>query len=174
MKNSAMALLVGACMAGSLGASASASASATQIATAIFIGPDGKDAGKATLTGTKTGVLIEAEVSGLPVNKWVAFHIHENGKCDAGHGNDSAGGHFNPGKTEHGYLSADGPHAGDLPNQYVGADGIMRAQVFDAMVSLDGKDAVRGRSLIIHENFDDYRGQPAGGAGKRLACAVIK
>ncbi len=168
MKNAAMLLVIGACLAVSLGARMS------QTATAVFIGPDGKDAGKATLTKSKTGVLIELQVGGLPANKWVAFHIHENGKCDAEHGNESAGGHFNPGKMEHGLLAAHGPHDGDLPNQYVGPDGVLRAQVFDAMVTLDGKKAIRGRSLIIHENFDDYRAQPSGGAGKRLACAVIK
>lgn len=168
MKNLVLALAVGVCAAGSAGAADS------QTATAVFVGPDGKDVGKATLTDTRTGVLIDVQVGGLPANKWVAFHIHENGKCDAEHGHESAGGHFNPDKAEHGLLAAKGPHAGDLPNQYVGPDGIMRAQVFDSMVKLDGKEAIRGRSLIIHENFDDYRGQPAGGAGKRLACAVIK
>ena len=145
-----------------------------QTATAIFIGADGKDSGKALLTGAKAGVLIDLQVAGLPANKWVAFHIHEDGKCDAAHGHEAAGGHFNPGKAEHGLLAANGPHAGDMPNQYVGDDGILRAQVFNTMVSLDERNAIRGRALIIHENSDDYRSQPAGDAGRRLACAVIK
>jgi Cu-Zn family superoxide dismutase len=145
-----------------------------QTATAVFIGADGKDVGKAVLTGSKTGVLLELQVSGLPANKWVAFHIHENGKCDPANGNESAGGHFNPDKAEHGLLAANGPHAGDMPNQLVGEDGTLQAQVFNSMVSLDDKNAIRGRTLIIHENSDDYRSQPSGGAGRRLACAVIK
>jgi superoxide dismutase, Cu-Zn family len=145
-----------------------------QTAVANFVGHDGKQSGRASLTNSKTGVLIELEISGLPANKWVAFHIHEMGKCDAEHGYDSAGGHFNPGKAEHGLLAANGPHAGDMPNQYVGQDGVLRAQVFNGMVSLDDKNAIRGRTLMIHENSDDNRSQPSGGAGKRLACAVIE
>lgn len=145
-----------------------------QTAVANFTGADGKQSGRAALTSAKTGVLIELEVSGLPKNKWVAFHVHDIGKCDAMHGYDSAGGHFNPAKAEHGLLSANGPHAGDMPNQYVGQDGVLRAQVFNGMVSLDDKNAIRGRTLMIHEESDDNRSQPAGGAGKRLACAVIE
>jgi Cu-Zn family superoxide dismutase len=145
-----------------------------QTATANFVGADGKEAGRATLTASKTGVLIELEVSGLPANRWVAFHIHESGNCDAAQGYESAGGHFNPDKAEHGLLAANGPQAGDMPNQYVGQDGVLRAQVFNGMVSLDDKNAVRGRTLIIHADSDDDRSQPAGGAGKRIACAIIK
>ncbi|MBO9123315.1 MULTISPECIES: superoxide dismutase family protein [unclassified Rhizobium] len=147
-----------------------------QTAQANFVGADGKDDGRATLTAAAAGgVLIELEVSGLPANKWVAFHVHETGKCDAASHHESAGKHFNPTKAEHGLLAAKGPHAGDMPNQYVGQDGVLRAQVFDGMVTLDGKEnGIRGRALMIHENSDDYRSQPAGDAGARLACAVIK
>jgi Cu-Zn family superoxide dismutase len=147
-----------------------------QTALANFIGEDGKEAGRASLTAAASGgVLIELEVSGLPANKWVAFHVHEIGKCDATNHHDSAGKHFNPTGTEHGFLAAKGPHAGDMPNQYVGDDGVLRAQVFDSMVTLDGKqDGIRGRALLIHADSDDYRSQPAGDAGERLACAVIK
>jgi Cu-Zn family superoxide dismutase len=146
-----------------------------QTAVANFIGPDGKDAGRAALTAAKGGVLIDMLVTGLPANTWVAFHVHETGKCDAAHGHESAGAHFNPTKAEHGLLAANGPHAGDMPNQYVGQDGTLRAQVFNTMVSLDdGDNAIRGRALMIHANSDDYRSQPSGDAGKRLACAVIE
>lgn len=147
-----------------------------QTAVANFVGADGKDSGRASLTAAATGgVLIELEVSGLPANKWVAFHVHEVGKCDAADHHESAGKHFNPTKAEHGLLAAKGPHAGDMPNQYVGQDGVLRAQVFDGMVTLDGKDnGIRGRALMIHANSDDYRSQPAGDAGARLACGVIK
>jgi len=132
-------------------------------ATADFIGSDGKQAGRATLTEGKKGGLIEMEVTGLPVNRWVAFHIHESGHCDHAHGFESAGGHFNPTKAEHGFLAANGPHAGDMPNQHVDQDGKLRAQGFNGVVSLNG-----------NADSDDYRSQPVGGAGKRLACAVIQ
>lgn len=147
-----------------------------QTATANFVGMDGKEAGRATLTSAANGgVFIEVEVSGLPANKWVAFHIHETGKCDVATHHESAGGHFNPTKAEHGFLAAKGPHAGDMPNQYVGEDGVMRAQVFDSVVTLDGKtDGIRGRALMVHANSDDYLSQPSGDAGDRLACGVIK
>ena len=157
-----------------LAAALPAAAQSQGTATADFVGLDGKQAGRATLTEGKAGVLIEMEVSGLPSNRWVAFHIHESSRCDHTHGFESAGGHFNPTKAEHGFLAAKGPHAGDMPNQYVDQDGKLHAQVFNGMVSLNGKNGIRGRTLMIHADSDDYRGQPVGGAGKRLACAVIQ
>jgi superoxide dismutase, Cu-Zn family len=158
-----------------LAATAIASAQDGATATADFISKAGKNVGTAKLTGTIKGVLIEIEVSGLPASKWVAFHVHETGTCDHAGGHASAGGHFNPTKSEHGYRSAKGPHAGDMPNQYVGADGTLRAQVFNNRVRLDkGSIAIRGKSLMIHGGTDDYVSQPAGNAGDRQACAVIK
>ncbi|MCV9965893.1 superoxide dismutase family protein [Pararhizobium sp. BT-229] len=147
----------------------------SQTATANFVGKDGKETGRAALTSAKSGVLIEMEVTDLPPGKWVAFHVHETGECDAVHGHESAGKHFNPGKTEHGFLAANGPHAGDMPNQYVGSDGVLRAQVFNSLVVLDNaENGIRGRALMIHANSDDNRSQPSGDAGERLACAVIE
>lgn len=153
-----------------------AAAQDKQTAIANFVGKDGKETGRASITAAASGgVLIELEVSDLPANKWVAFHVHEIGKCDAATHHESAGKHFNPTNAEHGFLAVKGPHAGDLPNQYVGQDGVLRAQVFDSMVTLDGKqDGIRGRALMIHANSDDYRSQPAGDAGERLACGVVK
>ncbi len=147
----------------------------SQTASASFVGKDDKETGRALLTAGKHGVLMEVEVTGLPAGTWVAFHVHETGKCDPAHAHASAGAHFNPDKTEHGFLAANGPHAGDMPNQYVGADGTLRAQVFNSMVTLDDKaNGIRGRALMIHAKADDNRSQPSGDAGDRLACAVIK
>lgn len=144
-------------------------------AQADFLGLAGTESGRATLTGSDGGVLFEIELTGLPPRKWVALHIHETGACDPSSSHESAGGHFDPGGKAHGFLAADGPHAGDMPNQYVGDDGVMRAQVFNAMVRLeDGDNGIRGRAIVVHAGFDDYRTAPAGGAGDRLACAVIK
>jgi superoxide dismutase, Cu-Zn family len=152
-----------------------ASAQEPASATASFISKTGKNVGTAKLTGSDKGVLIEIEVTGLPAGKWVAFHVHETGSCDHTGGHMSAGGHFNPTKAEHGYKSAKGPHAGDMPNQYVGSDGTLRAQVFNHMVRLDkGDTAIRGKALMIHGGTDDYAGQPAGNAGDRQACGIIK
>lgn len=144
-------------------------------ATATFIDSAGEEIGTASLTEAETGVLIEIEVSGLPGGGWLAFHVHEHGMCDPAEGHESAGDHFNPGDAAHGLLAGGGPHAGDMPNQYVPDDGVLRAHVFNAMVSLDGEEnGIRGRALMLHAQGDDYVTQPSGDAGERLACAVIE
>ena len=141
---------------------------------ADFIGLSGGEAGRALLTESDSGVLFELDLTGLPPRKWVALHIHETGACDPGDGFKSAGAHFNPHGKNHGFLAADGPHAGDMPNQYVGDDGVLRAQVLDGSVSLEDKEiGIRGRAIVVHGGSDDYRTDPAGGAGDRVACAVI-
>jgi len=158
-----------------LAAASPAAAQQTQTAIANFIGADGKETGRASLTESKAGVMIELEAQNFPPNTWVGFHVHETGKCDAADHHKSAGAHFNPGKTEHGFLAANGPHAGDMPNLYVGADGTIHAQVFNTAVTLnEGDNGIRGRALMIHARSDDYRSQPAGDAGDRLGCAVIE
>lgn len=151
-----------------------AAAQQSDTASASFVNMDGEKNGTATLTGTAGGVLIEIEVNGLPPSQWVAFHVHETGTCDAATQHESAGGHFNPTDAEHGYKSAGGPHAGDMPNQYVGADGTLRAQVFNPSVTLNGDNPIRGKALMIHGGADDYQSQPSGDAGNRQACAVIE
>lgn len=146
-----------------------------QETTASFIGAQGDAAGSAALMQSESGVLVRIEATGLPPEQWVALHIHENGTCDPATGHEQAGGHFNPSGAEHGYLSASGPHAGDLPNIWVDAQGTARAQVFSSLIALDdGETAVRGKALMIHAQEDDYASQPSGDAGDRIACAVIE
>ena len=141
---------------------------------ASFVGADGNDIGTAGLTQTEKGVLIQIEIEGLPADSWVAFHVHETDSCDAQDGFKSAGGHFNPEGVDHGFLVKSGPHAGDMPNQYVGADGTLRADVLNPNVSLAGGNAsIQGRTLMIHAGKDDYKSQPSGDAGDRIACAII-
>jgi Cu-Zn family superoxide dismutase len=153
-------------------------AAAQQGATAVasFVDAKGEANGSAELSAPATGgVFIKIEVTGLPADQWVAFHVHETGTCDHATGHESAGGHFNPGGREHGYSAANGPHAGDMPNQYVDAEGTLRAEVFNAAVTLaEGDAGIRGRALMIHAKGDDYSTQPSGAAGDRLACAVIE
>ena len=144
-------------------------------ATAEFLGRSGTSAGRATITAGPQGVLFEIEISGMPSRNWVAVHIHETGECDPTTGHESAGGHFNPDDRKHGLVAAEGPHEGDMTNQYVADDGILRAQIYNTMVKLDDAErGIRGRALVIHAGSDDYRSDPAGGAGDRLACAVIQ
>lgn len=145
-------------------------------ATARFVDAKGEANGSAELRAVSSGgVLIRIEVSDLPEDSWVAFHVHETGDCDAATSHESAGGHFNPDAKEHGYDAANGPHAGDMPNQYVPADGTLRVEVLNPAVTLaEGETGIRGRALMIHAGTDDYRSQPSGDAGDRLACAVIE
>lgn len=159
----------------SLVGAAAAFAETGQTASASFVDAEGQPNGSATLTQTPAGVLIEMEIEGLPGESWVAFHIHETGTCDHEVDHDSAGGHFNPTDADHGFLVESGAHAGDMPNQYVPADGVLRAHVLNSYVRLDGGDAdIRGRSLMLHAEPDDYESQPSGDAGARIACAPIE
>ncbi|MGP3698668.1 superoxide dismutase family protein [Rhodobacter sp. NSM] len=144
--------------------------------TATFTSVDGTPIGKATIAPLPHGVLFTLDLQGLPADSWLGFHIHENGECDAQGGFESAGGHFSISGTDHGLMVETGPHSGDMPNQYVGADGILRAQVFNTFVQLGGDIAsdLAGRALMLHSGPDDYVSQPSGAAGDRIACAVIE
>jgi len=158
-------------------ASTAALAQAPQQAEATFHNQQGQEVGKAMLTQTASGVLIEIELSKVPEGKH-GFHIHESGVCDAADGFKSAGGHFEPAQHQHGYMIADGPHAGDMPNQFAGSDGRLAANVLNSNVTLsEGPTSVLdadGSAIIVHANPDDYASQPSGDAGDRIACAVIE
>lgn len=152
-----------------------ASADIGETATASFVDQEGQQIGSATLTQTNAGVLIELDVAQLPADSWLAFHIHEEGVCDAEHDHEGAGEHFSPSGADHGFLTEGGPHEGDMPNQYVPAGGVLRAQVLNTMVTLDGGEAdIRGRTLMLHAEPDDHVSQPSGEAGERIGCAVIE
>lgn len=155
--------------------SLSAVAQEPTAATARLLDGKGQEIGTAQLLQSHDGVLIQIEVAGLPADQWVAFHVHQEGVCDPETNHESAGGHFNPVDREHGYAAEGGFHAGDMPNLYVPADGILRAHVFNQAVTLVQADnGIRGRALMIHAGPDDYKSQPSGEAGARLACGVIE
>lgn len=140
-----------------------------------FTNAEGAEIGTATLTRTTAGLLIELDLSDLPAGTWHGFHIHENGECNPQDGFKSAGGHFSVSDTKHGFLVDGGPHSGDMPNQYVSADGTLKAQVFNPYAALGGERGnVTGRALVLHGGADDYKSQPSGDAGDRIACAVIE
>jgi len=145
--------------------------------TATFINAQAQQIGTANLLQTSQGVLIEAEIQGLPPGEH-AFHIHQKGACDPATKFESAGGHFALSGEKHGFLAEGGPHAGDMPNQFVGQDGMLRIHVLDPNVTLEiGEGSLfgaDGTSIVIHAKADDYSSQPAGNAGDRIACAVIK
>jgi Cu-Zn family superoxide dismutase len=154
---------------------ATVSASA-QNAKAALKNAEGKDVGSAALTQTPAGVLIKLSLKGVPAGER-AFHIHGVGKCEPPF--TSAGGHFNPGKKKHGVMAAEGAHAGDMPNLHVPASGELVIEVLNAAVTLDKGKAnslfgPEGTSLIIHAGKDDYKADPTGDAGGRIACGVIE
>ena len=140
-----------------------------------FVNRDGKDIGTAKLTGTPVGLLIALDLENLTPETWHGFHIHETGECDPETGFKSAGGHFAISDTSHGFHVEGGPHSGDMPNQWVSADGTLKAHVLNNYAFLGGDMGnVSGRALVLHSGPDDYKSQPSGAAGDRIACAVIE
>jgi Cu-Zn family superoxide dismutase len=149
---------------------------AAQTAKATLKNAEGKEVGSAALTQTPAGVLISLSVKGLPAGER-AFHIHGVGKCEPPF--TSAGAHFNPGGKKHGLMAAEGHHAGDLPNLHVPAGGELVAEVLDPAVTLEKGKAnslfgAQGTALVIHAGRDDYKTDPAGDAGGRIACGVVE
>jgi Cu-Zn family superoxide dismutase len=146
-------------------------------AAAKIIGLDGHEMGTAKLWQSSHGVLIELDVHGLTPGAH-AVHIHAAGVCDPKHKFENAGQDFSPVPKAHGYFGKGGPHAGDLPNQFAGADGTLHATLLASAISLGkGKKTLfdkDGASIIIHANADDYTSQPAGNSGARVACGVIR
>jgi Cu-Zn family superoxide dismutase len=136
----------------------------------------GKKVGDVRLTQTPSGVLLQVTLAGAPSGER-AFHIHEVGRCDPPRF-ESAGAHFSPDGKGHGYHEAKGPHAGDLPNIHVPEDGRLTFEVLARNVTLEGGSASLlegdGSALVIHAKPDDYRTEPSGNAGDRIACGVVE
>jgi len=140
------------------------SASAVVVGTAIF-----------TQVGSALRVVLE--VHDLPPGV-KAVHVHEVGRCE-GPAFTSAGGHFNPHGRQHGALNHPrGPHAGDLPNLTVAADGKGRLESTTELMSLGLEPGsvfdADGSAIIVHAAPDDFRTDPTGNAGARIACGVIE
>jgi len=130
--------------------------------------------GEATFeqVGDKVRVIVFAQ--NLPPEREVGFHIHEAGDCSSGDGM-SAKGHFNPQGKPHGRAGTPERHAGDLPSIKAGKNGRAKLDATVDGISIgSGPGNIVGRGLIIHADPDDYKTQPTGNAGARIACGVIK
>lgn len=146
-----------------------------QTARAELKDASGKTVGEAVLEQRDDEVRITTNFTGILPGTH-AFPIHAVGKCDPPF--ESSGGHFNPTGKQHGKNNPQGPHAGDLPNIVVPANGRLKVEVTAKGVSFgtakNGLFDADGSALVVHEGADDYKSDPAGNAGKRIACGAVR
>jgi len=143
-------------------------------ATATLAEPGGRVVGRVTVAQESGGARVRVEVEGLAAGIYGA-HVHRTGRCE-GPAFDSAGAHWNPTGQQHGFRNPSGRHRGDLPNLVVRADGrgtltftIRAAQLRGEAGMLDAD----GAAVMIHAQPDDYRTDPSGNSGARIACGVL-
>ncbi|HMN81991.1 MAG TPA: superoxide dismutase family protein [Burkholderiaceae bacterium] len=132
--------------------------------------------GELQFVQTGQAVQVRGRVSGLKPNAEHGFHVHENGDCSAPDAT-SAGGHFNPGGTPHGRPDAppSARHAGDLTSLRADGSGTARVDLeMHGVTVAAGPAGLAGRSVVVHRDPDDYRSQPAGNSGARVACGLIR
>jgi len=130
-----------------------------------------KVSGTVSFAEVAGGVEVKAQVSGLTPGEH-GFHIHEIGDCSAPDA-ASAKGHFNPTAKKHGDHNNPEHHGGDMPNLTANAQGEATYTFKLTGVALSGPTGIVGRSIVVHADPDDYKSQPAGNSGQRVACGVI-
>jgi Cu-Zn family superoxide dismutase len=162
------------CAAGLAAAAAAQTATPPAVNHAIAVltpAKDGKVGGTIHFMKTAGGVKVSGTVTGLAPGAH-GFHVHEFGDCSAADFT-SAGGHFNPAGNPHGSPKDAKRHEGDLGNIEAGADGSATIDYTDAALGFEGAQSILGRGVIVHANPDDFKTQPTGNAGGRVACAAI-
>ncbi len=133
---------------------------------------DGTEVGKAIAEEVDGAIRVMVEVHGMAKGVH-GVHVHTIGRCD-GPDFASAGGHWNPTQHQHGKENPMGPHAGDLPNLSIGDDGRDRTIFTLPGGTYQGLLDEDGAAIVIHADADDYKTDPAGNSGKRIACGVFK
>jgi Cu-Zn family superoxide dismutase len=135
----------------------------------------GKSVGHIIIWDQGPGVGLELHLHDLTPGEH-GIHFHQVPKCE-GPDFKSAGGHFNPTGKKHGFDSPDGHHAGDMTNFTVDAQGKAEVRLEDKDVTLaDGPHSLlsgAGAAIVVHAKADDYKTDPSGNSGDRVACAVI-
>jgi Cu-Zn family superoxide dismutase len=132
---------------------------------------DGRVRGTIHFRKRPSGVHVQGTITGLAAGAH-GFHVHEYGECSAPDFS-SAGEHFNPTGAPHGARTDAKRHVGDLGNVEAGAGGTVAIDYTDTHLRFDGDRSILGRGVIVHEKADDFKTQPTGDAGGRLACGVI-
>ncbi|MFM6831891.1 MAG: superoxide dismutase family protein [Novosphingobium sp.] len=144
------------------------------LAQATLTNGSGVAVGKATIESVGASVYLVASVSGQTPGVH-GIHLHSAGKCE-GPGFSTAGGHLNPNAHQHGTLNPSGPHLGDLPNIEISADGAGTMKAPLTMISEQLLGAVfdaDGAAVVLHAGPDDYKTDPSGNSGGRIACGVL-
>lgn len=172
----ALALACAACARSSAQVGSSETRGAMPVAAVIADVHDasGRSLGVLTFADAPTGIAVSGRLVGLAPGEH-AMHIHAVGRCDPPTF-ASAGGHWNPTGREHGPRNASGPHLGDLPNIIVNADSVAVIDATSPGGTLRSTNALLdadGASIVVHAGPDDYRTDPAGNSGARIACGVI-
>ena len=133
-----------------------------------------KTIGEATFEQMGDKVRVVIFVQGLKPGQEHGLHIHEAGDCSSGDGMSTKG-HFNPFGKPHAHYGSAERHAGDLPPLKANKSGRANVQIdLDIITVTPGPASIIGRGLIVHAAPDDYKTQPTGNAGARLACGVIQ
>ncbi|WP_423141045.1 superoxide dismutase family protein [Parablastomonas sp. CN1-191] len=140
-----------------------------------FYAADGSLRGTAALVRTGDRLTLAIATQGLPAGQH-GIHLHMTGRCDAPDFT-TAGGHLNPGQHQHGTMNPAGHHLGDLPNLVVNSAGVgtltaelggSASEIESALFDADGS------AIVIHAGPDDYKTDPSGNSGGRIACAILK
>jgi Cu-Zn family superoxide dismutase len=138
----------------------------------VLINASGQTIGDVRAWQTAGGVTFRINASGLPHGVH-GIHVHPIGRCDPPDFS-TAGTHWNPTGREHGMNNPKGPHAGDMPNVTVAANGVLQETVTLPHATMAQLVDADGSSIMIHANADDYVSQPAGNSGAKIACAVVQ